>query len=389
MIKTAVIGIGNMGSQYASLLQDGKIEGLELSALTRVKKQFEELLSPSLEKGLPLFASADELFAAVEEGRLKIDAVIIATPHYSHEEIAVRAFELGLHVLCEKPAGVYSRQARNMATAADASGKAFSMVFHFRTMELYQRLKELVAGGKYGRLKKMRWLISDWYRSEGYFKASSWHSSWKTDGGGVILNQCPHNLDLLQWICGMPARLQAFCHEGKYHDIEVEDDVTVYMEWADGATGTFVSSTGEAPGVNRLELFMDEALIICENGKLLIGELEGELGMKEAEYRKSSKDFFKPIRGTWKEEDFLEAGDPYQKLLQSFADQCQNPGVGVALADGREGRKNLLLSNAIYLSSWKKKMLELPAAGSKEELKFEKSFEKALKKHIKSKCHDK
>lgn len=389
MIKTAVIGIGNMGCRYAALIQAGKIQGLELGAVTRVKKQFEELLSPSLEKGLPLFASADELFAAVEEGRLKIDAVIIATPHYSHEEIAVRAFELGLHVLCEKPAGVYSRQARNMATAADASGKAFSMVFHFRTMELYQRLKELVAGGKYGRLKKMRWLISDWYRPEGYFKASSWHSSWKTDGGGVILNQCPHNLDLLQWICGMPARLQAFCHEGKYHDIEVEDDVTVYMEWADGATGTFVSSTGEAPGVNRLELFMDEALIICENGKLLIGELEGELGMKEAEYRKSSKDFFKPIRGTWKEEDFLEAGDPYQKLLQSFADQCQNPCVGVVLADGREGRKNLLLSNAIYLSSWKKKMLELPAAGSKEELKFEKSFEKALKKHIKSKCHDK
>ncbi len=384
MIKTAVIGIGNMGSRYAALIQDRMIEGLELSALTRVKGQFKNLLENSIKNGIQIFDSADTLFDAVENGLLKIDAVIIATPHYSHEKITVRAFKCGLNVLCEKPSGVYSRQARNMKIAADAAGKTFSMFFHFRTMAIYQRLKELVESGKYGKLKKMRWLISDWYRPEGYFKASSWHSTWKTDGGGVILNQCPHNLDLLQWICGMPARLQAFCHEGKYHDIEVEDDVTVYMEWANGATGTFVSSTGEAPGVNRLELFMDEALIICENGKLLIGELEGELGMKEAEYRKNSKDFFKPVRGVWKEESFENEVDPYQKLLQSFADQCQseNPGNGhgPALADGREGQKSLLISNTIYLSSWKKKMLELPALGSKDELKFEKSFERALKK---------
>ncbi|MCR4714989.1 MAG: Gfo/Idh/MocA family oxidoreductase [Treponemataceae bacterium] len=380
-----------MGSKYASMIQDGKIHGLKLAAVTRTKPQFQQLLAPSLDAGLPVFETADALFEAVENGGLKLNAVIIATPHYSHEKIAVRAFKNGLHVLCEKPSGVYSRQARNMEKAADDAGKVFSMVFHFRTMPIYKDLKKLVACGKYGKLKKMRWLITDWYRPEGYYKTSSWHSSWKTDGGGVILNQCPHNLDLLQWICGMPSRVQGFCHEGKYHDIEMEDDVTVYMEWADGATGTFVSSTGDAPGVNRLELFMDEALIICENGKLRIGELQQEMGKTEAEYRRTCREFFKPIKGTWHEITPPEEKSPYEKLLQGFADECEDtaPGKsstsggfsgGFAAPDGREGRKSLLISNAIYLSSWKKKMIELPEIGSEEELQFEKAFESELNK---------
>jgi len=389
MIRTAVIGIGNMGSKYASMIQDGNIRGLSLAAITRIRSSgsqpaYSEQLAPSLDAGLPVFESADALFEAVEKGELQLDAVIIATPHYSHEEIAVRAFKNGLHVLCEKPSGVYSRQARNMEDAADSAGKVFSMVFHFRTMPIYTELKKLVASGKYGKLKKMRWLITDWYRPEGYYKASSWHSTWKTDGGGVILNQCPHNLDLLQWICGMPSAVQGFCHEGKYHDIEVEDDVTAYFEWADGATGTFVSSTGDAPGVNRLELFMDEALIICEDGKLRIGELQQEMGKSEAEYRRTSTEFFKPIKGTWHEITPPEEASPYEKLLQSFADECSgktlaSPGKQAA-PDGREGRKSLLISNAIYLSSWKKKMIELPEIGSEEELQFEKAFESELNK---------
>ena len=387
--------MGNMGSKYASMIQDGKIHGLKLAAVTRTKPQFQQLLAPSLDAGLPVFETADALFEAVEKGELKLDAVIIATPHYSHEKIAVRAFKNGLHVLCEKPSGVYSRQARNMEKAADDAGKVFSMVFHFRTMPIYMELKKLVAGGKYGKLKKMRWLITDWYRPEGYYKTSPWHSTWKTDGGGVILNQCPHNLDLLQWICGMPSAVQAFCHEGKYHDIEVEDDVTAYFEWADGATGTFVSSTGDAPDVNRLELFMDEALIICENGKLRIGELQQEMGKTEAEYRRTCTEFFKPIKGTWHEITPPEETSPYEKLLQGFADECEGtaPGKssasggfsggvsgGFAAPDGREGRKSLLISNAIYLSSWKKKMIELPKIDSEEELKFEKAFENSLNK---------
>ncbi len=378
MLKTAVIGVGNMGSKYAALLQDGKIAGMELAALTRVRDQYREMLAKSIDGGTPIFESADILFDAVKSRELELDCVIIATPHYSHEAIAVKAFQLGLHVLCDKPSGVYSRQARNMEEAAVASGKVFSMVFNQRTFPIYQALRDIVSSGKYGALKRVNWVITDWYRPDKYFTSNAWHSTWAKDGGGVLLNQAPHNIDLLQWICGMPARVQAFCHEGRFHDIEVEDDVTAYLEWENGATGTFITSTGDAPGVNRLEIALEEALIVCENDKLRIGSLQEELGMKEKEYRASSEDFFRKIKGTWTETSYEKEPNQYEKVLQAFADECN--GIGKSVAAGAQGRLSLLLSNAMYLSSWERKMIDIPVPGSSYEQEFEKEFENWLKK---------
>ncbi len=378
MIRTAVIGVGNMGSKYASIIQDKLIDGMELSALTRVREPYRSILRKSIDSGIPVFESADSLFEAVENGSLQIDAVIIATPHYAHEELAVRAFKNGLHVLCDKPSGVYSRQARLMEEAADKSGKVFSMVFNQRTLPVHKKLKEIVSGGRYGALKRFNWVVTDWYRPEQYYKSSSWHATWDKDGGGVLLNQCPHNLDLLQWICGNPARVQGFCHEGRFHDIEVEDDVTAYLEWENGATGTFITSTGDAPGINRLEISLEEALIVCENGMIRIGELAQEMGGKEADYRSKSTDFFRKIKGTWTEIQPEKEDHPYERVIQGFADEIN--GSGSSIADGREGRKSLLLSNAIYLSSWEKRMVDIPKTGSAEEIDFEQRFEAALKK---------
>lgn len=375
-MKTAVIGVGNMGSRYAGLLQDGMIDGLELAALTRVRGKIRDLLQPSIDRGIPVFESAEDLFYACEQGKLSLDAVIIATPHYSHEKIAVRAFGNGLHVLSDKPSGVYSRQARQMEEAALQSGKTFSMVFNQRALPLYQTLKEIVDSGRFGALKRVSWVVTDWYRPESYYTSSSWHATWAGDGGGILLNQCPHNLDLLQWICGMPSRVQAFCREGRFHNIEVEDDVTLYMEWENGASGTFVSSTGDAPGINRLEISLEEALLVCENGMIRVGCLEPELGMKEAEYRAVSQDHFRKIKGTWTEIEPGAAADPYQTVLQKFADACRHRGR--SLAEGSEGRKSLLISNAAYLSSWERRMVDIPVIGSREERDFEENFERWL-----------
>lgn len=378
-MKTAVIGVGNMGSKYACLIQDGKIEGLELAALTRVRGTYREMLERSIAAGVPVYESADALFEAVEKGSLSLDCVIITTPHYSHESIAVRAFKNGLHVLSDKPSGVYSRQARLMEEAAGESGRNFAMVFNQRTAPVYRAIRDIVRSGKYGEIKRVSWVVTDWYRPEKYYRSSAWHSTWQGEGGGVLLNQCPHNLDLLQWICGMPEKLQGFCREGRYHDIEVEDDVTLYMEWAGGASGTFISSTGEAPGINRLEISLEEAMLVCDRGVLTIGELYPELGMKEEEYRKNSTDYFRKIRGTW-----TRAGvpgsveDPYREVLQSFADASL--GMGSNIADGSEGRKSLILSNAAYLSSWEGRMVRIPAPGSGEEKEFEAAFEYWLEK---------
>ena len=378
-MRTAVIGVGNMGSKYACLIQNGQIKGLKLCALTRVRGVYRDMLGKSLEAGVPVFESADALFEAVEKGALSLDCVIITTPHYSHESIAVRAFGLGLHVLSDKPAGVYSRQARRMEEAAEKSGRNFAMVFNQRTLPVYRQIRDIVKSGKYGALKRVSWVVTDWYRPEKYYRSSAWHSTWEGEGGGVLLNQCPHNLDLLQWILGMPVRLQGFCREGRYHDIEVEDDVTLYMEWENGASGTFISSTGEAPGINRLEISLEEAMIVCDRGVLKIGELYPELGMKEEEYRKTSDDYFRKIRGTWKEAALSkEADNPYRIVLQSYADACLGRGSNVA--NGTEGRKSLLLSNAAYLSSWEGRMVEIPVPGSSAEKEFERSFESWLEK---------
>ena len=375
-IKTAVIGVGNMVSRYAALVQDGRIDGLELAALTRVRGTYRDMLLPSIEAGIPVYESADDLFGAMESGEPALDAVIIATPHYAHEELAVRAFRNGLHVLCDKPSGVYSRQARVMEETAAETGRVFGMVFNQRVLPVHKQLHDLVRSGKYGALKRVNWVVTDWYRPDQYYTSSSWHATWDKDGGGVLLNQCPHNLDLLQWICGMPVRVQGFCHEGHFHDIEVEDDVTAYLEWENGATGTFITSTGDAPGINRLEISLEEAMIVCEGGKLRIGELQQEMGCKEAEYRAASTDFFRKIKGTWQEIVPPKEEDPYQKVLQGFADACLERGANIA--PGTEGRKSLLIGNAIYLSSWEHRMVELPQPGTQAELVFEKLFEKHL-----------
>ena len=377
-MNIAIIGMGNMGSRYARMICDDIIKDVKLVAVTRISADKKELLERLDYEKIPVFDSADALFDKIEKGELKTDAVIIATPHYSHEEIAKRAFKNRLHVLCEKPSGVYSRQARLMEESAEKSGCVFGMMFNQRTRPVYQRLHDIVQSGKYGNLKRVNWTVTDWYRPNLYYKTSSWHATWAKDGGGVILNQCPHNLDLLHWICGMPSRVQGFCPEGQFHDIEVEDDVTAYFEWGNGASGVFVTSTGDAPGINRLEISLEEAMIVCENNTIRIGEIAEELGCKEALYRAASTDFFRPIHGVGSEITVDCEEDTYEKVLQNFADACR--GKTEMFPSGYEGRKSLLIGNAIYLSSWENRMVEIPEEGSVSETEFERIFEEHLSK---------
>ncbi len=382
-VRVGVIGVGNMGSKYAQLIAEGEIAGLELAAVTRVRPEYREKLQSALDSGLTVYESADALFDAVESGGLSLDAVVIATPHYAHAEQAVRAFRNHLHVLCDKPAGVYSRQARLIEEALSAADKklVYSMVFNQRTNPVYRRMKELVESGKYGKIKRVSWVVTDWYRPDFYYTSSSWRATWDKDGGGTLLNQCPHNLDLLQWICGVPKRVQAFCHEGKYHPIQVEDDVTAYLEWEDGATGVFIASTGEAAGVNRFEISLEDALLVCEGGRLSVCEVRDCLGMREEDYRRTSTDPFPKVTGTWHTEECGREESPYRVILQSFADAIVKDTPPVAW--GSEGRNSLYLSNAIYLSSWQRRMVELPVAGSEGELQFEQAFERCLQQKIK------
>ena len=373
-MKVAVLGMGNMGSKYAAFIAQGKVKGMELEAVTRIRPERMETLKNILPEKLKIYETAERLFSAYDEGQLELDAVLIVTPHYSHEELAKLAFERGLSVLCDKPAGVYSRQARNMMNAyMEAKSKypdiKYGFVFHQRTFPVYKKMRDIVQSKKYGELKRVNWVVTDWYRPNAYYESGSWRATWGGDGGGTLINQCPHNLDLLQWICGMPVCVQGFCHEGKFHPIEVEDEVTAYMEWKDGATGVFIASTGEAAGVNRLEISLDNALLVCEKGELSVCELD----KPEIEYRNSRDDLFGKPKCEWKKIECEKPEGAYEKVLSDFA-------AGIMTAAGSEAINSLYLSNAIYLSSWEHRMVNIPEAGTEEELKFEKSFEAWLNK---------
>lgn len=380
-IRLGIIGMGNMGCKYAAMIASGSIPEMELKAVTRVKdEKLEEITELLYQRGyqdtLPVFQSADTLFEAVREGKVELDAVLIATPHYLHQEQSVSALQLGLHVLCDKPAGVYSRQAREMQKEASKHELVFAMIFNQRTNPIYAKMKELVESGIYGKLKRVNWVVTDWYRPDRYYKSGSWRATWEKDGGGILLNQCPHNLDLLQWICGMPVRVQAFCHEGKYHSIEVEDEVTAYLEFEEGATGVFFSSTGEAPGINRLEISLEDALLVCEGGELKVCEL----GFHEPDYRKTATDCFKKLTGQWHTIECPGENSQYIGVLQNFADAVLREKA--PLAKGAEGKRSLLLSNALYLSSWQRRMVEIPAENTDDEREFEQLFEEELKARI-------
>lgn len=375
MVRLAIVGMGYMGCQYARMLLDGSVFGAEICGITRIRPERLQHLQEITERKIPIYSSATELFEAIRTGKLIADGVLIVTPQRLHEEQVTEALRLGVHVLCDKPAGTCSGQARRMQEAAVASGRLYSMMFQQRMNPVYARMKEIVERKRYGEMKRVSWVMTDWYRPDGYYNSVSGRGTWETDGGGILLNQCPHNLDLLQWICGMPVRVQSFCKEGKYHNIEVEDEVTAYLEFANGATGTFYSTTGEAPGRNRLEISMEDALLICEDGKLTIEEL----GFSEANYRKKATDYFVRLRGNRKELSGLGEDTGYIGVLQNFADTIA--GEAKLAIEGAEGCKSLLLSNAMYLSSWQKQMVEIPQT-REEMLRFEKEFEREYRGKI-------
>ena len=341
MVKFGIIGVGNMGRGHTEHFVTGKIKGGKLTALCDTNPQKLEAVREMVGDDVALYDNDDAFFANAD-----VDAVLIATPHYDHPPLAVRAFEKGWHVLVEKPAGVYTKQVREMNEAAQKSGKVFGIMYNQRTNPLYQKVRQLVQGGELGEMKRFIWIITNWYRPQSYYDSSTWRATWKGEGGGVLLNQDPHQLDMWQWITGMPTRVRAFMKFGSHRNIEVEDDVTAYAEYANGATGLFVTATHEAPGTNRLEISGDRGRIVVENDTItyhrnVIGEAQfnaewkGGFGFPECWECKI------PIKG----ETTGHAG-----IVNDFISAVEK-GTPL-LAPGVEGINGLTISNALHLSAW-------------------------------------
>ena len=351
-VRLGIIGFGNMGTAHAKNICAGKCPKIRLTAVADTDSAKRDLARERLGEDAACFENAESL---MDSGL--VDAVLVSTPHYWHPPLAMEAMKRGLHVMVEKPAGVYTLQVREMNQAAEKSGVVFGLMFNQRTDPIYRKMKEIMDGGALGALKRVNWIITDWYRTQHYYDSGAWRATWNGEGGGVLLNQCPHQLDLFQWICGLPCRVEARMHFGKWHHIEVEDDVTAYLEFENGATGCFITSTGDAPGSNRFEVDCEKGKMVCEDGRLRLWTL----AENERTWCFSCKDgFAKP--GC--EETAVELAQADERhlghagVLNAFADAILHGGPLVA--NGCEGIRGLTLSNAMHLSAFLQRPVDVP-----------------------------
>lgn len=347
-VRLGIIGFGNMGTGHTKNIMDGKCPEIELTAIADRKEERRAAAHEAV-PGAQIFTEGEDLIKSDA-----CDAILIAVPHYQHPGLAMLGFANGKHVMCEKPAGVYTLEVRKMNEAAAKSDRTFAMMFNQRTNCVYRKMHEMVHGGELGEIKRVNWIITDWYRTQSYYDSGAWRATWGGEGGGVLLNQCPHNLDLLQWICGMPSRVQAFCHEGKWHDIEVEDDVTAYLEYPNGATGVFITTTGDAPGTNRFEVSGTRGKLVCENNKLTFFKLSCDL----AEYTRTEPQGFKKPDCEVIEVETDGINLQHVAVLNAFAAHILRGEKLVA--EGYEGINGLTLSNAMHLSSWLGHAVDVP-----------------------------
>ena len=338
-VKVGIIGIGNMGYAHLQTVTAGNIPEMTVTAVCDINP--ERLKAAKADyPDIAAFGDYTDLLKNSDT-----NAVIIAVPHPLHAKIAIEAFEYGKHVLVEKPMDITVSAAEKLCAAARKSGKVFAVMFNQRTNGLFREARRIVNSGELGELKRSVWIITNWYRTQSYYDSGSWRATWRGEGGGVLLNQAPHNLDIWQWICGKPSAVTAFCNVGKFHNIEVEDEATIYTEYENGATGVFITSTGDCPGTNRLEITGTRGKIVLENGLLKLWKLKED----ERDICKNSDEGFVTPETEYSEFT-AEREEAHAGILKNFA-RAILYGEEL-LSPGYDGINELTISNAAYLSEW-------------------------------------
>jgi len=350
-VKMAVVGVGVMGSSHVKEI--ASLENTELAAICDIDQPKADRFAA--EYNVPAFYDYREMLE-----KAKPEAVIIATPHYFHTPISIECLGRGVHVLTEKPIAVHVKDARKMIAAYEAAhqqhpGLTFAIMFQQRTYGFWRKIKEMIDGGQLGKLVRTTWVITDWFRSQTYYDNGGWRATWAGEGGGVLLNQCPHNLDLYQWFVGLPKRVAGFVSLGKYHHIEVEDEVTGYFEYENGMVGHFITTTAESPGVNRLEIIGEKGRLVFEDGRLTF--FRNQLSMLD--FIKTSPSMWDRVEGQEEEVAFEHHGEPGHRLmLENFANAILKGEPLIAPAV--EGIRSLTIGNAIMFSSFQGRTVNVP-----------------------------
>ncbi|MBQ9787760.1 MAG: Gfo/Idh/MocA family oxidoreductase [Lentisphaeria bacterium] len=348
-VKFGIIGIGNMGSAHAEMMQD--IKNVELVAVCDINPKAIDRLPEKIREKVTFYTASEEFFK--HDG---LQAVLIAVPHYFHVDLAIAAMENGKHVIVEKPISVHKAEAQRLIDAAAKFPELVrSAMFNQRTLPAHRKLKALIDNGELGRINRVNWIITDWFRTQRYYDSGDWRATWAGEGGGVLLNQCPHQLDLMQWLFGLPVMVSAQAKIGKFHDIEVEDEVNAYLEYADGCVGNFITSTGEAPGTNRLEITAERGRVILENGEINFLRNEVETA---AQIKNATVGFKKPDTWECKVSIPHESRPQHAVVVENVANAILNGEKLIAPLE--EGIRGLELGNAMLLSGLKKKQVTLP-----------------------------
>jgi predicted dehydrogenase len=358
-VRLGIIGLGIMGRVHADNVFAGRVSRCEVTAVSDTNPACAERYG-----GVKFFPSAEAMFSSGD-----VDAVLIATPHFAHTTTGVQALNAGLHVLVEKPISVHKADCERLIAAHRNPKQVFAAVFNYRTDPHFAKIREILATRQLGAVQRVNWMVNQWYRTDAYYASGGWRGTWAGEGGGVLLNQALHQLDLLCWILGrMPAKVRGFCGFGRYHAIEVEDDVTAFLEYGDGASAVFATSTGQAPGVNRLEIWGEMGRITLEDGKLSFSRNE----VSSVEFcRTSPQGFAAPP--VWNIEIPIQGGgDPHAKILENFVDTIIDGAPLIAPA--AEGVHSVELANAMIYSSVENRCVDLPMDGA--------AYEKCLERLI-------
>lgn len=350
-VRFGIVGCGNMGTGHARNFREGKIENGVLTAVCDINPRKLEPFKERFGDSIAYFDNAEDMYKSG-----LCDCVMICTPHYSHPELSISALDHDLHCIVEKPAGVYTLQVKEMLARAEKSDKILGIMFNQRTNPAFKEMKKMIAEGKIGEIKRTNWIITDWYRTQYYYDTGAWRATWAGEGGGVLYNQAPHQLDLFQWIIGMsPSKVHAFCHYGKWHDIEVEDDVTCYVEYPNGATGVFITTTADAPGTNRFEVTGTLGTLIFENNKLYYKQLTKD---ERLHCMECSKGFEMPEQLPTVEVEILGDNPQHVGITNNIANAIL--GLEPVYAPAKDGLAGVQLANAMHLSSWLNESVTLP-----------------------------
>ena len=364
-VRFGIVGCGNMGTGHSRHFREGNVTNGVLTAVCDINEKKFAGFKERFGDTISYFNNAEDMYKSG-----LCDCVIICTPHYSHTDLAILAMDYELNCIVEKPAGVYTLQVKEMLARAEKSDKILGIMFNQRTNPAFKTMKKMIADGKVGEIKRTNWIITDWYRTQYYYDTGAWRATWAGEGGGVLYNQSPHQLDLFQWIIGMqPSKVHAFCHYGKWHDIEVEDDVTCYVEYPNGATGVFITTTADAPGTNRFEVTGTLGTLIFENNKLYYKQL---LKDERVHCMEADKGFEPPASLPTVEIELGGDNPQHLGILNNIANAIL--GLEPVYAPAKDGLAGVQLANAMHLSSWLGESVSLPI---NDELFFEE-----LKKRI-------